>query len=137
MRLHACLVLAAILVGCYGIPDDTVVNQVVVKAWGGEVGSCQELRVDLDRQSVARGACDAVDPSTGNAVPPDTIQALRDGIADSAFARENVEPAPECPTCATRSYLVYLSSASANLSTHARIEPAASLLAALAPLSPP
>lgn len=129
-------ILAALFAtACYGIPDDTKVDKLAVKAWGGAVGTCQELHIDLNAEIAARGVCDAVDPATGSAVPPETIEAIRVGIDTSDF--DDSDPAPDCEGCATHTYTVYLSSDSANLGSRARIVPSAELVAALVPLSPP
>jgi hypothetical protein len=131
------LIATVLLSGCFGVPQDAVVERISVKAWGGSLGSCQEMQVYLLEETTARGGCDAVDPATATAVDPATIDAIQAGIERSQFAAANVNPPPDCGSCPTRAYTLLLSSESEGGSTQGRITPDPSLIEALAPLSPP
>jgi hypothetical protein len=122
---------------CTGVPEDTRVESLEIQAWGGNVAVCREMAIDLDLALVASGGCDAVDASTGTAVPPQTVEALRAGIDESEFRPANVEPTPGCATCPTRSYRVQITSESEGISRSSRILPSQGLLDALAPMGAP
>ncbi len=123
------------LSGCFGVPEDSVVEHISVKAWGGSLASCQEMQVFLLDETVARGGCNAIDPANAQPVDPGTIDAIEAGVSASQFSAQDVPPA--CDGCPTHSYTLLLSSASEGASTNGRIVPDQSLLDALVPLSPP
>lgn len=135
--MRAIAAIPLMLFGCFGVPQDAVVERLSVKAWGGSLASCQEMQVYLLDETVARGNCDAVDPATAVPVDPATVDAIQGGIARSQFAAANVNPPPDCTTCPIRAYSVRMSSESEGAATVGRIVPDASLLDALTPLAPP
>ena len=131
------LAISLLLSGCFGVPQDATVERLSVKAWGGTVGSCQEMQIYLLDETAARGACDGVDATTATPVDPATVDAIEAGIERSQFSAANVNPPPDCPSCPTRAYSLLMSSESEDASTQGRIIPDPSLTEALAPLSPP